>query len=109
MKNAKEILTPQNLAKLRTVGETFKGKPYDFIFCWSDEQVYCSELVWKMYDRALNIQIGSLQHLRDFDLNAPLVKQKLRDRYPNGVPMDETVISPEQMFRNELLETVLEQ
>ena len=109
LKNAKEILTPQNLAKLETVAESFKGKQYDFVFGWSDEKMYCSELVWKIYDRALNIRIGSLQRLRDFDLSNPIVSQKLRDRYPDGVPMDETVISPEQMFRSESLITVLEE
>jgi uncharacterized protein YycO len=109
LKNAKEELTPQNLANLKKVAETFKGKPYDFVFGWSDEKMYCSELIWKIYDRALNVHIGSLQHLRDFDLSNPIVSQKLRECYPDCVPMDETVISPEQMFRSESLITVLEE
>jgi hypothetical protein len=62
-----------------------------------------------MYDRALHIQIGMLQHLRDFDLTHPLVKEKIRERYPSGPPLDETVISPEQMAKSDLLETAAEE
>jgi hypothetical protein len=71
--------------------------------------MYCSELVWKIYDRALNIHIGSLQRLREFDLTNPVVHRKLSERYPDGVPLDETVISPEQMFGSDSLVTVLEE
>ena len=109
LKNAKEVLTPQNLLKFKTVAETFKGKPYDFVFGWSDDKIYCSELAWKVYDRALNIHIGSLQLLRDFDLSNPIVSQKLRERYPDGVPMNESVISPEQMFKCDSLITILDE
>jgi hypothetical protein len=109
LKNAKEELSPKNLAILKKTAETFKGKPYDFVFGWSDEKMYCSELVWKIYDRALNIHIGTLQQLRNFDLSNPIVNKKLNERYPDGVPMDEIVISPEQMFRSDSLETVLEE
>src|SRR5437867_163185 len=27
--------------------------PYDLTFEWSDDKIYCSELVWKVYERAL--------------------------------------------------------
>ena len=45
----------------------FEGKPYDLYFEWSDERIYCSELVWKMY-AALGVKLGTLQKLREFDL-----------------------------------------
>ncbi len=109
LKDSKNLLTEQNLSTLKTVGETFRGKPYDLVFGWSDDKMYCSELVWKMYDRAFHVQIGRLQRLRDFDLTNPIVGQKLKERYPSGIPLDEIVISPEQMFRSEILETVVEQ
>jgi hypothetical protein len=98
LRNADLILTPDALAKLRKVAEQFQGKPYDLTFDWSDSRIYCSELVWKIYDRGLGIQIGQLQKLRDFDLSDPIVKAKMKERYGETVPMDETVISPGQMF-----------
>jgi hypothetical protein len=45
LKNADRILTRQNLAKLPSSALTFEGKKYDFVFSWSDEKLYCSELV----------------------------------------------------------------
>ena len=104
--NANTILTSQNIAKLDSVAVSFKGRPYDLLFEWSDEKLYCSELVWKMYDRALNIQIGELQKLGEFDLSNPLVRDKMKQRYGDAIPLGESVISPEQMFQSSLLETV---
>jgi len=99
-------LTPEGIQKLRQAALEFEGKPYDATFEWSNERIYCSELVWKMYDNALGIQIGRPQKLRDFDLDSPVVKQKLRERYGERVPLDEMVISPQAMFESELIETV---
>jgi hypothetical protein len=100
---ADRILTPQAVARLRPIATGFKGKLYDFIFEWSDDRMYCSELVWKIYDRGLGIQLGRLQKLRDFDLSDPVVKSKMKERYGNHVPMKETVISPGEMFSSEAL------
>jgi hypothetical protein len=58
-------LTPAQVAQLRRTAEGFLGKPYDLTFEWSDERMYCSELVYKIYDRALGLKIGELQRVRD--------------------------------------------
>lgn len=60
--------------------------------------MYCSELVWKIYDRGLGVRLGRLQKLRDFDLSDPVVKSKMKERYGNRIPLDETVISPGEIF-----------
>ncbi|MDR0233671.1 MAG: YiiX family permuted papain-like enzyme [Zoogloeaceae bacterium] len=108
LKTAQQALTPDALKKLRKEAEKFADKPYDLTFEWSDERIYCSELVWKIYDRALDIQIGKLQKIREFNLDAPAVKQKIRERYGNKIPLDETVISPQAMFESPLLRVVTE-
>jgi hypothetical protein len=33
---------------MKATGEGFLGKDYDLTFGWSDERLYCSELVWKV-------------------------------------------------------------
>jgi uncharacterized protein YycO len=109
LKNADRILTVGNLADLRNVALTFKGKPYDFVFSWTDEKMYCSELVWKIFHRALNIEIGRLRKMKDFDLSSPEVRNILKDRYPSGPPLDETVVSPEDIFQSSSLTTVYKQ
>ena len=101
--DADELLTPEALKRLDRVGEGFLGRPYDLTFDWSDEKMYCSELVWKMYDRALGIEIGKLQKIREFNLTDPVVAAAFKQRYGDAVPMDEPVISPVAMFDSPLL------
>jgi len=103
-----EPLTPETMEKARAMLRKFQGKSYDLTFEWSDSRMYCSELVWKVYERVLGVRVGELQKLRDFDLTDPAVRVKLRERYGADVPLDEPVISPAAMFDSPLLKTVAE-
>lgn len=94
-------------AKLQKAARAFVGRPYDLTFEWSDQRIYCSELVWKLYDRALGIRIGELQKLRDFRLDDAAVRAKMRERYGENVPLAEPVISPVAMFESGRLVEVL--
>jgi hypothetical protein len=109
LSEADRVLTPTALVKFRQVAARFQSKPYDLTFEWSDERIYCSELVWKIYDRGLGLRIGRLQKLRDFDLSDPVVRQKMKERYGNKVPLNETVISPGEMFSSPELKTVAQE
>ncbi|SEJ13667.1 Permuted papain-like amidase enzyme, YaeF/YiiX, C92 family [Variovorax sp. OK212] len=106
LRNADTLLTPGAVARLRAGTSDFEGRPYDLTFEWSDKRIYCSELVWKLYQRALGVRIGELQKIREFNLNDPAVRAKMRERYGDKVPMDEPVISPVAMFDSPLLRTV---
>ncbi|MEZ4937942.1 MAG: YiiX family permuted papain-like enzyme [Crocinitomicaceae bacterium] len=106
LKNADEILTEENIKKLRKAGEKYSTKHYDKYFEWSDDRMYCSELVWKIYKEGLGIEIGELQELQEFDLSAPIVQKIMKERYGEDLPLHEKVISPDAMFRSELLITV---
>lgn len=106
LKNSEDVLTEDALAKMKSIGNKYKGKNYDLYFEWSDERMYCSELVWKIYSEATGLSIGSLQQLNEFNLTSPEVKQKLKERYGENVPIHEKVISPESMFNSDLLVTV---
>jgi uncharacterized protein YycO len=106
VKRLKAGLSPAQTKKLRASAAAFEGKPYDLYFEWSNDRIYCSELVWKMYQRALGLEIGARQKLREFDLSAGMVKAKMRERYGSRVPLDEPVISPAAMFESALLEAV---
>ena len=108
LKNADQILTTETLQKMKQEGNKFKGKNYDLTFEWSDDKIYCSELIWKIYKRATGFEIGKLEKLGDFDLTNEVVKQKMKERYGNKIPMDEIVISPKAVFESELLETISE-
>lgn len=108
LKNAESILTASVKTKLRHEGEKYMGKNYDLYFEWTDEKIYCSELVWKMYKEAANVEIGKLERLSDFDLTHQVVEQILSKRYGANIPMDEKVISPSSMYHSKLLRTVYE-
>lgn len=85
-------------ARLRSAAQALAGKPYDLTFEWSDARIYCSELVWKAYERAFGLKLGETQRLGDFDLGDPIVAAKLRERYGNRLPLQEPVISPQAIF-----------
>jgi hypothetical protein len=109
LRDADTVLDEAGISRLRTTALRFAGRPYDLTFEWSDDRIYCSELVWKAYDRALGLDIGALQTLRDFNLSDPAVKAKMHERYGDTVPLNEPVISPVAMFRSNLLVTVAQQ
>ncbi|QQP95032.1 YiiX family permuted papain-like enzyme [Lysobacter enzymogenes] len=92
--------------RLLAQAERMRGKHYDLAFGWSDDRLYCSELAYKLFDRAMGVRIGKLQRLGEFRLDDPAVKAKLRERYGARVPLGETVVSPAAMFDSPLLETV---
>ncbi|MEW5846384.1 MAG: YiiX family permuted papain-like enzyme [Bacteroidota bacterium] len=106
LKNADKVLTPSTIEKMKEVGDQFKGKSYDLTFEWSDDKIYCSELIWKIYQRATGLEIGKLQKLKDFDLSDKAVQAKMKERYGDKIPLDETVISPVAIYDSELLMTV---
>lgn len=106
LKNADEILTKETLQKMKNEGEKFKGKNYDLTFEWSDDKIYCSELIWKIYKRSTGIEIGKLEKLSDFDLTNEAVKKKMKERYGDKIPMEEVVISPKAIFESKLLITI---
>ncbi|AVQ13162.1 Orthopoxovirus protein, PF05708 family [Leptospira santarosai] len=76
-------------------------------FGWNDELIYCTELVWKLYDRYTGIRLGELKTLKDFDLSSPAVQFLMKKRYGNRVPYSEPVISPVDMFHSSELITVV--
>ena len=55
LRHAGSVLTPKVLARMKQAGEKLLGRRYDLAFGWSDTRVYCSELVWKVYQRGAGI------------------------------------------------------
>jgi len=108
LKDADAVLTEANFTKMKASAQKMGSKDYDLYFEWSDDRIYCSELIWKIYKEGTGIEIGKLQELKDFDLTNPAVKAKLKERYGNNIPQHEKVISPAAMFESELLTTVIE-
>ena len=108
LKQSKEVLTTEGIERMKKTGMKYLNKNYDLKFEWSDDKIYCSELVWKIYKEAFDIEIGTLQQLKDFDLSDKRVQAKMKERYGNDIPMEELVITPDRMFQSEDLITIVE-
>lgn len=108
LKDSDKVLSPDVKKKMKDEAKKHFGKKYDLSFSWTDDQMYCSELIWKIYERGANIKIGKLEKLGNFDLSHPIVQKKVKERYGDNTPKDELVISPASIFSSELLYTISE-
>ncbi|HTA28163.1 MAG TPA: YiiX family permuted papain-like enzyme [Bacteroidia bacterium] len=96
-------LSDEMLLRLKGIGEKFLKKDYDWYFEWSDDKIYCSELVWKAYNELNGLEIGNLQKLQELDLTNESVKAKMKERYGDKIPLDEKMITPASIFDSDLL------
>lgn len=106
LKNSKDILTTEAIQKLKDAFKKYNHKDYDMAFNWSDKEIYCSELVYKLYESALAIKLCKPRKLKDFDLTNKLVKEQLKLTYGNQIPLDEPMVAPSDIANSDLLELV---
>lgn len=97
------VLTDAVIKQMKNEATQKLGIHYDLGFNWSDEELYCSEYVWKLYNHALKLNIGELKPLKSFDLSHPKVKEIMKQRYGNNIPYNENMISPGDMFESQYL------
>ena len=102
-------LTPERLRKLQKVGRRYLGKRYDRLFQWDDQKIYCSELVFDMYDKAFGIQLGQVQTVGDLNLSPDSVQRLIAERLGQKLKLDENIITPVSIFNDERLEAVYPQ
>lgn len=100
----KTALEPANYQMARNWAAAQIGKNYDARFRWSDDTLYCSELVWKIYQHG-GIELCEPRRFRDYLLDDPKVKRLIEERY-GGVekmPLDEKVVAPSDLATSPLL------
>lgn len=108
LKNAQDVLTPKVISAMKHMAHEYDGTPYDIYFEWSDTTLYCSELVWKLYQRASGIEICPLRKLKDFNVDNFLVYFELEKRYGKNIPYDQLVVAPSDILNSPLLDSVVE-
>ncbi|MCZ8091510.1 YiiX family permuted papain-like enzyme [Flavobacterium sp.] len=108
LKNSSEILTPEVISKMKNYGKQFDKKDYDLYFEWTDDKIYCSELVWKIYKNSVGIELCPLEKLKSFNLADEKVKKILKERYGNKIPLEEKVVAPSQLVNSTFLETIID-
>jgi hypothetical protein len=100
------LLTENGIKALKSYTVEQFGKNYDGKFNWSDKEMYCSELVYKGYWNACHIKLANPKALREFNIDGPIVRKIMKERYGNDIPYEEPMISPDQLVNSPLLITV---
>jgi uncharacterized protein YycO len=97
------VLTSEKIEEMKNYAKKQFGKNYDIYFGWSDKEWYCSELVWKTYKNVLGIELVKPKALREFNIDAPIVRKTMTKRYGKNIPYDENMVSPGQLFDSKLM------
>ena len=97
-------LEATRLKKVAEEARTYLGRPYDLGFAWDDEKLYCSELVYKAFQRAADVEVGRKQKLRELELKGLL--PALTGRYGDAIPLDLELVTPASIAADEDLEIV---
>lgn len=90
-------LTAEQRARLQPGVAKLLGKPYDINYEPDDRKIYCSELVWKVYDRELGIHWGEWEAFGT--LNWKPVEVFVRSVERGKVPLDRMMITPVALTR----------
>ena len=104
---ADEVLTVEIGATMRALGQRWLGGHYDSRFAWSDDRLYCSELVHKLFLVA-GVALGTPHPMRDFDLSNPAVRAAAEARFGLPLPLDEPVVAPVDVYLDPELVSVCE-
>lgn len=99
-------LSASTIEKMKTVGIKYKGKHYDTLFQWSDNKIYCSELIWKIYSQGADIELCPPEKFADFPISNPMVKKLIKERYGNKFDPSEQLVSPNALYKSKLLKEV---
>ena len=73
------------------------GRSYDFRYAPDDTEIYCSELVNKVYARELGIELGTWERLGD--LNWQPYEKFIRHMESGPVPLDRPMVTPVSLTR----------
>ena len=105
--HARRLKTPPSQAAIDRAwqwGSSLRGRDYDALFRWDDGKLYCSELVWKVFQHA-GIELCPRRHFRNYHLDGPTVKKIITARYGgvDKLPADEWVVAPADLAASPLL------
>jgi hypothetical protein len=108
LKNSNQLLSDKKTERLKKGAKAFRGVKQDYYYNWSDEALYSTELVWKMYNNALKISICEPGMLSEWDLTGLLIHGQMTKKYGANIPKDEKVVSPDAIYKSPKLEVIYE-
>ncbi len=91
----------RQVAKAIEVAESMLGRPYDIQYELDDEKIYCSELVYKAYERGAEIEVGDKEALRELKWRPH--EKFIRALAGGDLPLDRVMVTPVSIARNSRL------
>lgn len=84
------------------------GTPYDQMYKWNDDKLYCSELVWKAYLHAAEVELAPMQRVGDLNLTSGPVQALIRERMGDAGPdLEEMIVTPASLHDSDLLYEII--
>jgi hypothetical protein len=108
LKNASQVLSPAKADRLKKGGNAFRGKKYDGALSWSDDAVYSTEMVWKMYKSTLNIEICELGKISDVKIAGTKTEEVMKRKYGQPLPPASQFLSPDAIYKSPKMEVIYE-
>ncbi|MCB9662018.1 MAG: YiiX/YebB-like N1pC/P60 family cysteine hydrolase [Polyangiales bacterium] len=99
-----DTLSVEDVAALVREGERLLGTPYDARFEWGPRRIYCSELVFLVVERALDVQLVVPQRFGELTLT-PAARRLAQRRLGRLPRPNERVVTPAALAASELLWT----
>jgi len=98
-------LTPEAFTKAKSWAKKHIGNNYDGRFLWSDKNLYCSELVWKVYQVSTGIELCKVRQVKDYKLKHPKVQALIKARFGSvdRLKLDEKIVAPSDVYQSKLL------
>ncbi len=106
MMRPKTPLSTAQLGAMDRIGRKYLGKDYDLRFDWSDDKMYCSELVWKIYSIGAGMELAAPRPMDSYRLGHPQVKALMTARWGDAVRWSEKMVAPSDLAQSPLLEVV---
>jgi Permuted papain-like amidase enzyme, YaeF/YiiX, C92 family len=106
LKNSAKVLTSDRIKIFKEKGMQYSGQSYDYLFSWKDGRMYSAELVWKMYQKGLNVVLCPPRRVQDLDWSSNRVRDSVEPFGLRQVAMQDTLIQPIDILQSHLLETV---
>jgi uncharacterized protein YycO len=98
-------LTENQLKKMFEYGYSQLGKNYDLKFEWSEDKMYCSELIYKIYESA-GIKLCDINKFSDYDISSNEVQNEINRRYKTKININEPVVTPVDLYKTSSVHTI---
>ena len=99
-----DTLSREDVEALVREGDRLVGRPYDARFEWGARRVYCSELVFLVFERALDVELVVPQRFGELALT-PAARRLARRRMGRLPRPEERVVTPAALAASELVWT----